>query len=316
MPGLTGSPHFNYHRLLRMSRETAFGVVNESPSWQVLPILGDGYKLGARGPRFRPDTNYGGYNVNLAIHHVIEVAGQHTMLAWPQCVGPLLHATLDRDANDDLYSYTHDFYTPADPRRILGAVVESLAINVTGTGDSDVQIATTWRSQSEEQNDSLDPDADFDVSGIHPRPFTFVDASIRIDTVTSIDLERFALTIENALAVGPNVGGEVSYLIAGEQRVRLDLTRANLDQESRQAIRAGDTLSFEAEFTHPNGHYWQILIPNLGVEESDESASRTELAKEAPSLIAVNTSGSAITTSVDLGPTTTTLAPVTTTTAA
>jgi len=312
MPGLTGSPHFAYHRHLMISREATFGVVNPSPSWQVMPILGDGYKLLGTAPRYRPDTNWGGYNRNIAIHHVLEITGSHTMLAWPQCVGPLLHAALDRDGNDDVYSYTHDFFTPADPRRILGAVVASLAINVAGTGDSDVQLATTWRARTETERDVLVA-GDYDYSALSCIPFMFRDARIWVDGVQSIDLEAFSITVENAISQGPNRLGRVAYLIAGERTINLDLTRANLDQESRDAIRSGATLSFEANFSHPEGHYWPIQIPVLGVEESDESASRTEVTKEALRLIAANCEGVDIVTSVDLGPTTTTLAPLTTT---
>ena len=314
MPGLGGHPHHNYDRHLRASREATFGVVNPSPSWQVLPILGDGYKLFDSSPRFVPETNVGGWREQVGIHHQHEIAGAHTMLAWPTPTCFVLSAALDRDADGDVYSYTHDYYSPADPRRALGAVVESLAIRVSGTGDSDVQIEATWRAKRQNENDALSED-DYDYSALAGVPFMFRDARLEINTVHVIDVSAFTLNLSNNIDVGPNVGGYVAYLIAGRREITLDVSKANISQQMADLIRDGGSISFEADFVHPEGHRLQIQLPVLAVETSDEAVSATEIAKESPTLRALAPHGQDIIVGCDLGPTTTTLEPLTTTAA-
>ncbi len=305
-PGATA--HFNWDRKLRIATESSFGTVNGSPSWTVLPILGDGYKLQASRPGYKPDTNMEGYQRSISIQHSQEVTGSHTMLAWPSVVETVLDAAMSRDANDDLTSYTHDFYSPVAARRILGAVAESLTINVTGTGDADVQFETTWRGKEETDDDSLS-EGDIDYSSIGSVPFMFRDAALTLDGSTVTTVQEFSISVENNVAQGPLNGGLVAYLIAGGRDVSLDLTKVQEDEALRTALRNGNTVSFEAAFTHPLGHSMTFLFNALQVPEDEESTSRDEPTTESPTLEALKSGATdefQYTVSLDSSTTTTT----------
>ncbi len=319
MPGIAGNPHHIYDRHVRISQEAAFGEVNGAADWQAVPILGDGFKLKGSSPRFFPETNLASYR-RMAIAHQLVVEGALTTLAWVDFIDYLLAMALTRDANGDLYSYTFDHYTPTDPRRLLGAVAESLTLRVTGTGDADVQVELALRAKLEAENDALDT-GDFDYSSLVCVPFAFRDARIEIDTVHVTDVEAWTLTVNNAVSQGPMIRtagtdfGTVAYLVAGRREISLDLTDVDNDARFNEAIRSGDPLSFTADFFHPLGHLLQIQLPLLAVEESDESASQADPTKRAPRLQAIVPceGGDEICWALDRGPTTTTLEPLSTT---
>lgn len=321
MPGLTGNVHLGARRHVRICRESTFGSVPGAPTWHSIPILEDGWKLKATSPYYRPNTNYGGdYRRHIHIHHRQEVAGDFTTLAWPEEVEFLLGMALDRQANHDIYSYAADYYTPADPRRYVGIVSERLAIAVTGTGDGDVRLTHTLRAKSEAENNTLS-EGDFDYSGLTTTPFMFRDASIRINAALRVDVEAFTLTVENNVAQGPARRdgaylATVQYLIAQQRAISLELTKVNRDDAFNEAIRDGGPFAFEAAFIHPDGHLWQIQLPAIYCEQSDEDGTPDQLAKENPRFEAgVDAGGNDIIWAVDLGPATTTLAPLTTTAA-
>ena len=323
MPGIAGNVHHGARRHVRLVREDDFGQVPGAPTWVDVPILGDGMKLKATSEPYSPDTNFGGFvDQRIAIQHKLDVAGGLTTLLWPQIAKALLDMALERDAanGDDLYSYSFDHYTPADPRRYRGVVAETLRLSVSGTGDAETQISLDLRGQDEAENNTLAP-ADFDYSAIDLRPFMGPDATVEIDTVASFDVETWTLTVENTVAQGPyirKVGihhSVVCYLIAGRRRISLELTRVNRQDEFNDAIRSATDISFEANFRHPEGHILQLQLPKLVVPASEEDGTPSQVAKESPRLIAVaNAAGNALVYGVDLAAGgTTTLAPLTTT---
>jgi len=319
MPGLPGNVHHGYDRHVRIVREDNFGECPGAPDWTETPVLGDGFKLKATNPRYFPETNMGGFRRSVGIPHQLVVEGGQTALAWPTTLSFLMHAGLDRDGNDDLYSYCIDHYTPADPRRYLGCAVETLTLRVSGTGDADVQIEAAWRSKLEQENNSLGS-GDFSYAAVASVPFMFRDAHIQLATVDVVDVEEFSITVNNNVSQGPmgrTAGvefGTLAYLIAGGREISLELTKVNRSERLNDAIRSGGVMSFEAEFYHPDGHYFGVQLPVLALEESDETASRTDPTKEAPSFQAItNDAGEDITWGFDEGPTTTTLEPLTTT---
>lgn len=288
MPG--ADVHFNWDRKLRIATESTFGEAADSPDWIELPILGDGYKVQASRPGYKPDTNMEGYQRSISIQHSQEVTGAHTMLAWPSVVEAVLDAAMDRDSDDDLTSYTHDFYSPVAARRILGAVAESLTINVTGTDDADVQFETTWRGREETDDDDLSED-DIEYSDVGSVPFMFRDAELKLEGDTVTTVQEFSISVENNVAQGPLTGGLVAYLAAGGRDVSLDLTKVQEDEALRTALRDGNTVSFEAEFTHPLGHEMTFLFNALQVPEDEESTSREEPTTESPTLEALKVGG-------------------------
>jgi len=327
MPGIIGLPHHNYDRHVRLSQEAAFGTVNPAPTWWSVPILGDGWKLKASNTPFFPETNLAGY-VRTAIQHSLVVEGGFTTLAWPEPLNYLLGMAFNRNPADyDVYSHTADYLTPPDPRRYTGTVVETLAIRVTGTGDADVQLEFGLRARQEAGLDTL-VIGDYDYSDLTCVPFMFRDAHLELDAVHIMDIEEFTINLDNSVSQGPyarHVGlspfGLVAYLVAGRRSITLDIGDACKDDRFNQVIRAPGVVSFEASFFHPDGHLWQIQLPMLIVESSDETASQSDPTKEAGLLHAVapcvGGTGGEIAWSVDLGPagSTTTLAALTTTAA-
>lgn len=319
---MAASQHHARDRHLRICREDVFGVCPDAPQWLSVPVLGDGFKLKAAAPRYFPDTAMSGSVRTVGLTDWLIVEGSFTTPAWVELAGALLAMALHRDPNGDLSSYTLDFYTPADPRRILGAVAETLTIVAGGAGPADVRLTLGLRAKTEEANPALQPE-DFDYSGISLVPFAFGDARIELDTVRVTDVQEFRVRVDNNVARGPylcpgeGAPGVVAYLIAGARAISLTLTALSNDTRFNSAIRNGGTVSFEADLYHPSGHLMQIKLPVLAPETNPESARRTggAPATEAPTLQAVaDTAGRDIIWAVDPGPTTTTLAPLTTST--
>jgi len=323
MPGITGV-HHGARRQIRISQENDYGIVNPAPSWQTVPYLGDGFKLKASSPLYTPDTNYGGWvDKSIAIAHRQEVAGDLVTLPWPQITLLLLDMALQRDAGDeqDLYSYTVDHYTPVDPRRYRGTVAESLRIAVTGTGDGEVQLTVGLRAQDETENDGLVP-GDFSVAGIDQVPFMHAQSVLKVNAGVVADVESWTLSVTNTMEsgpLGPKAGvtlGVVGFQVAGQREVTLDINKLNRSDLFNRAIREALNISFEATFTHPLGHVLQIQLPKLAVSASDEDATPSRVAKEAPRMVALaDAAGHCVVYAVDLSPATT-MAPLTTTAAA
>jgi len=322
MPGLTGNPHHLYDRHLRICQEAAFGECPGSPSWSDVPLIADGFTLKATSPRMFPRSNVGGWRRQIGVAHQQTVQGELTTPAWVEYTDLLLGMALTRTASGDLNSHTCDFYTPADARRVLGAVGESLHIEVNGTGAMDVRITLGLRAKLEQEHPGSLVPGDFDYSALTQVPFMLRDAVLKVDTTVVADVERFRISVDNRIAAGPIVStsgsalGTVAYLLAGRREVTLELAKINCDDQFNAAIRSGETVSFEADFEHPDGHLWQIKLPVLAPEESEEDVSVTDPTKEQTVLHALTDGdGADILWAVDLGPTTTTMAPLTTTSA-
>ena len=205
MPGAPGNTHFNWRRLLSIAQEANFGVAiaggPDGAGWQIVPVLGDGMKLKAESPRFRPDTNIMGYQQSIAVHHQQVVAGAYTTLAFPQVAALVAQMAIVRDATDDLRSFTLDLFTPPDPRQYLGTVAESLALRVTGTGDADVQLELALRARQEVEANGL-TETDFTYVG-DAIPFMFRDAVLQLEGATVTDVDEFTINIENTVSQGP-----------------------------------------------------------------------------------------------------------------
>jgi tail tube protein len=320
MPGLTGNPHHLYDRHLRICQESTFGACPGSPSWSDVPLVPDGFTLKATSPRMFPRSNVGGYRRQIGVAHQQTVHGELTTPAWVEHTDLLLAMALTRTAGGDLYSHTCDLYTPADARRVLGAVGETLHIEVNGAGAMDVRLNLGLRAKQEvEHPDSLAP-GDFDYSALTQVPFMLRDAVLKLDTTVVADVERFRISVDNRVAAGPIVTtsgselGTVAYLLAGRRELTLELAKVNCDDRFSAAIRAGETVSFEADFVHPDGHLWQIKLPVLAPEQSDEDVSVVDPTREQTVLHALTDSDDEdILWAVDIGPSTTTMAPLTTT---
>lgn len=323
---LTGTPHCGRGRHARMCREDdGWAVAPAAPDWQALPYLDNGFTLKATAEIYKANTNFDGgvdRSVAAAIPHAQTVTGDYTCAAWPQVTCAILHAALDRNpADDDLYSYVLDHYTPVDPRRYLGAVIEKLSVKASGGGDADIQLTSTWRAQREVENNALIA-ADIDYSGLDAVPFMHGHATLKIDGVAVADIEDWDLSIDNAVEVGPlqpHADTElsvISYLLGCTREISLTLTKLNRDDDLNQALRGANTISWECRLTHPLGHILEIQIPRLQVPQAPEDGTPDKKARENPTLEAVRAIGdaSAIIWGCDLiDGGATTLAPLTTT---
>ena len=288
MPGVPGAVHLGARRHMRFVVETDFGQCPGAPDWASIPILEDGMKLKATSPRYRPDTDYGGdFRRHVHVCHQLVVEGDIVTHPWPEVAEFLLHMALDRDADHDLTSYCIDHYTPADPRRYLGAVVERLTIAATGTGNADVRFTLGMVAKLEEEHNAL-VEGDFDFSGLTMVPFMFRDAALRLAGGLVIDIDDFTLTVENNVARGPNVAtagtdqGTVAYVFGQQRAISLELGKLNRDDRFNELIRDCGSISFEANFAHPDGHLLQIQLPVIYPEESDEDGTPSQVAKERP----------------------------------
>lgn len=276
MSGPTGNWHAASQRHLRLCREDDWGQCPAEPDWHSVPLTEQGLGLKATNPRFRPQTLYGGWRRHVHLSSGQVVGGRLDTLLWPQLSALLLDMALDR-AQGTPHSFTTDLYTPADPRRCVGAMVERLELRRT-PGRTDVSVTLHLRARAEEPNGALAPD-DFDYSGLSPVPFTFGAASIRLDSETLTGVEGFALAVRNDLSAGPQCQGTISYLLAAHRAAALELTKLDDSAAVNAAIRSGGTLSFEMTLTHPEGHSLHLAMPVLHPESARETAEPGALAR-------------------------------------
>jgi hypothetical protein len=271
-----GDRHLSSSRHLRICREAVWGQCPASPSWQVIPILGDGYTLRARCLYFSPDTEYGGFRRSVHLPACQQVRGVLLARLWPEAVALLMEMALDRD-NGELHSYCADCYAPSDPRRVVGTMVDRFDLETSGSGRG-IQLRLEMVGRSEERNADL-RETDFDYAGLSLAPFTFDRAAVSLDGSPVTCAEGFAVRVRNGLSAGPSRGGYVAFLAASKRAVSLELTRLDDDGAFAQAVRGGGTLSFMAALAHPQGHALTVELPNLYPVADNGSAAPGELAK-------------------------------------
>ena len=276
MAGPGGQVHKGWRRHMRWARESSWGNLPPAPDWHCIPIRSGVMTLKARANLFDPSTSFTNWRRNVLLPELQEVAGQIEVLAWPEVTGYLLDAALERDANHDLQSYCVDYFTPPDPRRCLGVVVERLRIRADRESVALLLEARAWKEQ---ENDVLAED-DFDYSALTPTPFRLRDAAITLDGSGLTDVGEFAIVVDNAVEAGPrSAGGYVAFLIAGLRSVSLEVAKLDNADDFNAAIRSGATMSFAAGFTHPEGHEMTLELPRLHVERSDEDGLPSRVAR-------------------------------------
>ncbi len=281
MAGPGGQVHKGWRRHMRWARETDWGRPPDSPSWVCIPIQAGRMNLRSTASLFAPETGFGGWRRSPLLPESLEVAGRVEVLAWPEVTEYLLDAVLERDLDpasasyQDLHSYCIDYFTPPDPRRYLGAKAERLEIFTDSQG---LALALWLRAWKEEPNDSLSEDQ-FDYAGLTPGPFRLSHAAITLNGENILDLEHFAIRVDNDLAAGPNEAGRVACLVAGSRAVRLELLKLDISDVLNDAVRAGSPLSFAAEFAHPGGDGLTLELPALYAVENAEKAPPHRVAR-------------------------------------
>jgi len=290
MPGQGANAHRGYHRHLRICREgSTWGQFPDPHTWWTIPILGDGYKVRAKRPKWRAPVNWGGYRRKVSIDHQEIVEGDMTILFFPHYTEIMLQAALLRNGalNDDLYSYYAQYYAPHLALDHQGLVCESLAISADGNS-GEFTGRYTWVGKEEIENETLAA-TDFDYDDLEASPYMFNHASIEApdDTVIT-DVEKFDLTINNNVARGPFKGnpGLLQYAYAGRREITVTLTELADRQNFFDAKEGGTALSFEAIFTHPDGETLTITLPALDCDEDNEDAEAEAKATATPSLVA------------------------------
>ncbi len=276
MGGPSGNWHYGRRRHLRLCREEAWGSCPDEPAWQAVPVLGDGFSLKAASPRFRPDTYYGGWRRSVHVSYLQLVSGAFVTLPWPQVAELLLDVALDRQ-DGELPGYCMDYYTPADPRRYLGVKADGLDVVASALG-RDAEFRFALQAAAEEAAPGLE-EGDFDYGGLSPVPFVFDGAVVKLDGAEVTGVEQFTLRVRNHLAAGPNRGGTIAFLAAGQRAVSVELRKLDDGDAFNAAVRSGGTLSFEAAFAHPEGHVLDLALPVLHAEESAEEAEPARLAR-------------------------------------
>lgn len=267
---MTDNRYTALHRHLRICREDAWGQCPARPSWQCVPIFGDGCKLMPAAAFFSPETQFAGWRRAVLLPELTQVRGALVCLAWPQVMTLLLGMALDR-TDEALSSYCLDAYTPAAPRRCLGVMAEALEMVTTAEG-GDVELRLSLRGRSEEVNASL-TEGDFTYGAVSPVPFRLQRAALSVDGAAVASAGSMRLRIDNHLEEGPSQAGVLAFLVAGPRTVSLELTRADDDSALRDALRAGAPVAFGAAFTHPAGHTLNVELPRLSAEAGEDRAA-------------------------------------------
>jgi len=281
MAGYGGQVHKGWSRHVRWAREESWGELPPVPSWVCVPVQMGEMALRTVPELFSPLTSFGGWRRSALWPHTQRVTGDVLVLAWPQVTSYLLDAALARESDplspayQDLHSYCIDHYTPPDPRRYRGVKVDRLEMH---TGPAGLAVRLWLSGWKEEANDALTED-DFSYSALTPRPFRLRDATVTLDSGEVLDLEDFAITVDNHLEAGPGVAGHVAYLVAGQRTVRLEMAKLHLSDVLNAAVRGGSSLSFAALFTHPAGHELTLELPVLYASDNREEAPPDRLAR-------------------------------------
>ena len=309
MTGPGGQMHKGWRRHMRWAPEETWRCLPASPAWTCIPIEQGEMHLATSASLFSPSTSFGGWKRSPILTESQQAAGPVDVLAWPEITGYLLDAALGRDpepasaSQQDVYSYTIDFFTPPDPRRYRGVKVERLEIRTTPPG---LRLRLWLRAWGEEPNGDLSEDL-FDYAGLTPGPFRLRDASVGLNGAGILDLEEFGIIVDNALAAGPTMGGRPAYLIAGPRSISLELGRLHVSDLLNTAIREGAPLSFSAALAHPAGHELALELPVLYAAEINDGAPPWAVARSRAVLqAATDVSGRDLVYSVTLAGTTTT----------
>jgi len=210
MPGPTS--HGGWRRHINMARnaaDEAYGSVPDAEEWHAIPILDNGFTLKATSPLYRPNLNIGkDWREHVAIPHSQVVQGDVTTLLFPEIAQYLLDAALlrvddvDSPNHQDVYGHVIDYFTPVDPRRYLGVVVNTLRLACTHTGDADAQVTLSCLGLREEEADAL-VETDFDYTGLSYVPFMADFATVAVNGVDVLDVENWTLTVENNIGEAP-----------------------------------------------------------------------------------------------------------------
>lgn len=298
---MTTSRHTARHRHLRLCREDAWGECPAGPTWQAVPVFGDGLKAAPAATLFSPDTLYGGRRRTVLLAERTQVRGTLVALAWPQVTALLLGMALDR-ADGALASYCLDTCTPAGSRRQSGVIAQALEIVASAEG-GDVQLRLGLLGRTEQALAGLTED-DFDYSAVSPVPFHFQGAAVRVDGAPLASVGGFRLRVDNSLEAGPPLAdGTPAFLVAGPRTVSLELTKSDDDDALRDALRGGAAVTFEAGFTHPEGHTLDLSLPRLYAASAEDRAVPGAIAEATTRLqAATDAAGDDITCSVDLNP--------------
>jgi len=275
--------HTDRHRHLRLCREDVWGSCPDEPDWHSLPFVRGGYTVRARPVHFRPDSSYGGFRRTACLRSVTEVFGAVVTHLWPDRAELLLGMALDR-IDGRLQSYCADHYTPPDPRRCLGLMVDTFRMEATGTA-GDVKVLMALRGRAEEARPGLTED-EFDYGSLGAVPFRLDRATVRLDGAELSGIEAFALTVDNALATGPSLCGAPAFLAAGPRTVALELLQPHDSPVLDDALRDGGPLGFEATLSHPLGYVLTFELPVLHAEGIEENGPPGDLVRAGVRLVA------------------------------
>jgi hypothetical protein len=260
-----------------------------------VPISGNGFTVASRRSHFRPENSFGGDSRTVVLPESLTTRGILRTKLYPELAESLLDSGLDRAGG--LGSYCFDHFTPADPRRITGALGDRLTLKA---GEGGVELELRLIAAAEEPNGTLSED-DFDYSGIGTVPFAFRRAALTLDGSAVTDVERFSLVVENDIEEGPWRAGRPAFLAAGQRSVRLNLHKLADGDALSEAVRSGESFAFSATLAHPEGHTLTVSLPQLYAESCPESADPGDVAKvELEAVAATDETGDDITYEVNL----------------
>ncbi len=267
MSGPSGQWHYPRRRHLRLCRESVWGECPASPEWRCVPIRGNGFTLKAHRACFRPENAFGGDAHVVVLPGALDTRGILRTRLYPELAEFLLDMGLDRSGGG-LGSYCLDHFTPADPRRMAGAMVDRLAIEA---GEEGVHLELHLIAAGEATNGAL-AENDFDYSGISTVPFAFGGAAVTLGGSNVTDAQRFSVAVENELQEGLWREGQPCLLAAGQRGIRLRLEKLADGDLLNDAIRSGASFGFSATLTHPAGHSLSLSLPVLYAESCAEPA--------------------------------------------
>ncbi|MCD6416739.1 MAG: hypothetical protein J7M08_08610 [Planctomycetes bacterium] len=274
MTGPTGDWHYPRRRHLRICREDEWGVCPAEPDWHCVPVWGDGFKLEAEQTYFFPETSFGGFRRTVLIPQRQDATGRLETCLWPELAEFLLDMALERTSGQ-LASYCFDYFTPADPRRVRGVMVERVALHTQG---GELRLRFELMGAAEEANADLE-ETDFSYAGLSLAPLRLQDATVTVAETQTYDVEQFTVTADNHLAAGPNRGGERAYIASGRRTVTLELRKLDNSDAFNDAVRTGDPFAFNVTVDHPGGHQLELQLPALRARRNAEAARPGELAR-------------------------------------
>jgi hypothetical protein len=260
MTALTGS-HTARETRFRLACEAAYGLLPDTPEWHFLPLApGDRGLSGVLDVERTPQTPTATAKSSHA--GAAHVAGRIACPGLPASAEQILDLALARGPGGEPISWTADVYSPDDPTRLTGLVVDELEWTVHTRGS---ELAVAVLGRSEQPKADLSP-ADFGDPPSDLAPYTLRGAQVTAGGSALAGVREVALHVRNAVRPGPaevSTSGALrpAWMSAGRRTVTVRLRYLAAGGVFRALQRSGQSFALVAALPNAMGRLLTVQLP-------------------------------------------------------